>query len=109
MLYGLSGTDPLSLTAAAGVLLIAGLAAGYLPARRASRVDPVVALGYEQKLTMNRHELEFLSNQSAVDLELNGCQQGNALIEAHYWSQNSGSWRLVGHSETIESFWHLDA
>jgi ABC-type antimicrobial peptide transport system permease subunit len=47
MLYGLSGTDPLSLTAAVGVLLIAGLIAGYLPARRASRVDPVVALRYE--------------------------------------------------------------
>ncbi len=47
MLYGLSGTDPLSLTAAVAVLLIAGLIAGYLPARRASRVDPVVALRYE--------------------------------------------------------------
>jgi ABC-type antimicrobial peptide transport system permease subunit len=44
MLYGLSGTDPFSLTAAVALLLFAGLAAGYLPARRASRVDPVVAL-----------------------------------------------------------------
>jgi predicted permease len=44
MLYGLSGTDPLSLMAATGLLLFAGMAAGYLPARRASRVDPVVAL-----------------------------------------------------------------
>ncbi len=44
MLYGLSGTDPLSLAAAIGLLLFAGIASGYLPARRASRVDPVVAL-----------------------------------------------------------------
>jgi ABC-type antimicrobial peptide transport system permease subunit len=44
MLYGLSGTDPFSLTAAIGLLLFAGIASGYLPARRAARVDPVVAL-----------------------------------------------------------------
>jgi predicted permease len=44
MLYGLSGTDPFSLLAATTLLLIAGMAAGYLPARRASSVDPVVAL-----------------------------------------------------------------
>jgi predicted permease len=47
MLYGLSGSDPISLIAAVVVLAIAGLAAGYLPARRASRVDPAVALRYE--------------------------------------------------------------
>ena len=44
MLYGVSGTDRFSLAAAIVLLLFAGLAAGYLPARRASRVDPVVAL-----------------------------------------------------------------
>jgi predicted permease len=44
MLYGLSGTDPFSLMAATALLLCAGMAAGYLPARRASSVDPVVAL-----------------------------------------------------------------
>ncbi|MGA7313199.1 MAG: FtsX-like permease family protein [Silvibacterium sp.] len=44
MLYGLSETDALSLMAATALLLFAGMAAGYLPARRASRVDPVVAL-----------------------------------------------------------------
>jgi hypothetical protein len=37
MLYGLSGTDPFSLTAAIGLLLFAGMASGYLPARRACR------------------------------------------------------------------------
>jgi predicted permease len=47
MLYGLSGTDPFSLTAATVLLLFAGLASGYLPARRASHVDPAVALREE--------------------------------------------------------------
>ena len=47
MLYGLSGSDPFSMIAAVVVLVIAGLAAGYLPARRASRVEPTVALRYE--------------------------------------------------------------
>jgi ABC-type antimicrobial peptide transport system permease subunit len=44
MLYGLSGTDTFSLMAATALLLFAGMAAGYLPARRASSVNPVVAL-----------------------------------------------------------------
>jgi predicted permease len=44
MIYGVSGTDPLSLSAAIALLVFAGLVAGYLPARRASRIDPAVAL-----------------------------------------------------------------
>jgi predicted permease len=47
MLYGLSGSDPISLIAAVLVLALAGSAAAYLPARRASRVDPTIALRYE--------------------------------------------------------------
>jgi len=47
MLYNLKGTDPLSLGAAVLTLLAFALFAGYLPARRASRVDPMVALRYE--------------------------------------------------------------
>jgi len=44
LLYGISGGDPLTVSAAAAVLLSAALLACYLPARRASRVDPLLAL-----------------------------------------------------------------
>ena len=47
MLYGVGGTDPVSLAAAVGLLAVAGLVAGYLPARRASRINPLTALRYE--------------------------------------------------------------
>jgi predicted permease len=46
-LYGLSPSDPLSLTAAVTLLTVVAALAGYLPARKASRVNPLVALRYE--------------------------------------------------------------
>jgi ABC-type antimicrobial peptide transport system permease subunit len=41
LLHGVRGADPLVFTGAAAVLLCAALAASYLPARNASRIDPV--------------------------------------------------------------------
>jgi ABC-type antimicrobial peptide transport system permease subunit len=47
MLFGLTATDPPTMFAATLLLAIVGLLAGALPAWRASRVDPMVALRYE--------------------------------------------------------------
>ena len=47
MLFGLRGNDPFILSAAVFVMLLIAALAGYLPAQRASRVDPMVALRYE--------------------------------------------------------------
>src|SRR6266480_1370252 len=47
MLYGVSAADPLTIVGASLLMLTAAALAGFLPARRASKVDPMVALRYE--------------------------------------------------------------
>src|SRR5207248_10607038 len=46
-LYGITPHDPITIVAAALALGLVALVAGYIPARRATRVNPVLALRYE--------------------------------------------------------------
>jgi ABC-type antimicrobial peptide transport system permease subunit len=47
LLFGMKPNDPLALTLAVAILMGAALLAGYVPARRASRIDPMTALRHE--------------------------------------------------------------
>jgi len=47
LIFGLKPHDPVTIALAVAVLGLIGLIAGYLPARRAARIDPILALRAE--------------------------------------------------------------
>jgi len=47
MVYGVAGNDALTILLSSSILLAAAALAGYVPARRASRIDPMTALRSE--------------------------------------------------------------
>jgi putative ABC transport system permease protein len=47
LMYGVSPTDPLTFTAVSVMMIAVGVLASYIPSRRATKVDPMVALRYE--------------------------------------------------------------
>jgi len=47
LVYGVRPTDPATYAAVGGLLAVISLVACYVPARRAMRVDPIIALRYE--------------------------------------------------------------
>jgi ABC-type antimicrobial peptide transport system permease subunit len=47
MVFGVGGNDPVTILLSSAILVLAALLAGYVPARRASCIDPMTALRSE--------------------------------------------------------------
>jgi hypothetical protein len=65
-LFGMTPNDPQALTLAVAILVSAALLAGYLPARRASPIDPMIALRMNDKMVGNFASAIQVRNSSSL-------------------------------------------
>ena len=79
MLYGVQPTDPLTFAAVPAILAITALAASYLPARRASRVDPMVAHARRRLRRWSAH-VRLIAGLTSIDVTL------ISVIGGHTWA-----------------------
>jgi predicted lysophospholipase L1 biosynthesis ABC-type transport system permease subunit len=86
MLYGLKPSDPLSLTVSALLLLAVALLAGWTPAVRASRVEPMEALRHEELSNCIQIHSEWATRFRLVCLDITPRSPSTGSAQGHCFS-----------------------